>query len=127
MNIGAQSITIAQLWGVYEGIQLAWNLGIKKLLIEVDNKYVVQMMEHEVVRINGHSSLILAIHSLLSKEWQVHIKHVHHEENFTVDCLTGEAWNYSFGFHILDGPPNNLLHWLDYDAREITADRLVMV
>ena len=57
----------------------------------------------------------------------MHIKHVHREENFATGCLTGEAWNYSLGCYILDGPPDNLLHWLDYDAGGIVADRLIMV
>ena len=57
----------------------------------------------------------------------MHIKHIHREANFITDCLTGEAWNYSLGCHILDEPPDNLLHLLDYDTRGIAADKHIMV
>lgn len=37
MNIEICSITMAELWELYQGPSLAWNKGIRMLQIEVDN------------------------------------------------------------------------------------------
>ena len=37
MKIGESSVTMAKLWGLYQGLTLAWNAGIRRLLVEVDN------------------------------------------------------------------------------------------
>ncbi|KAH9671615.1 putative ribonuclease H protein [Citrus sinensis] len=37
MNIGHCTIIGAELWGLFQGLQLAWNIGIRQLLVEVDS------------------------------------------------------------------------------------------
>ena len=37
MNIGICSITIAELWGLYQGLILAWQMGIRLLVVEIDS------------------------------------------------------------------------------------------
>ena len=37
MMIGSCSVTVAELWGLYQGLQLAWNFGIRKLKVETDS------------------------------------------------------------------------------------------
>ena len=43
MKIGESSVTMAELWGLYQGLNLAWNVGIRRLLVEVDSSCVAQM------------------------------------------------------------------------------------
>lgn len=43
MKIGESSVTMAELWGLYQGLNLAWNVGIRRLLVEVDSRCVAQM------------------------------------------------------------------------------------
>ncbi|CAA0818851.1 Polynucleotidyl transferase- ribonuclease H-like superfamily protein [Striga hermonthica] len=37
MNIGYCLITRAELWGLFQGLLLAWDLGCRKVIVEVDN------------------------------------------------------------------------------------------
>ena len=37
INIGMCSITKAELWGMYHGLILAWNKGIRLLIVEADS------------------------------------------------------------------------------------------
>lgn len=37
LNIGCCSITIAELWGLYQGLLIAWEIGIRWILVEVDS------------------------------------------------------------------------------------------
>lgn len=39
MNISSTYITGAELWNLYQGLLQAWNLGIKKLQVDVDSRF----------------------------------------------------------------------------------------
>ena len=41
MNIGNCTILRAELWGLFQGLSLAWSIGVRKLHVECDNKLVV--------------------------------------------------------------------------------------
>lgn len=55
------SITGAELWGVYQGLTLAWNEGFKKVIVESDSLSVVRMIQKRELCTNAHSSLLEAI------------------------------------------------------------------
>ncbi|CAA0811235.1 Polynucleotidyl transferase- ribonuclease H-like superfamily protein [Striga hermonthica] len=42
VKLGACSIMAAELWGLYRGLALAWDLGFRQVEAEVDNKSVVK-------------------------------------------------------------------------------------
>ncbi|CAA0812513.1 DEAD-box ATP-dependent RNA helicase 51 [Striga hermonthica] len=44
LNVSLCTITEAELWGLFHGLRLAWALGAKKVLVEVDNSSVVAML-----------------------------------------------------------------------------------
>ena len=37
MNIRESSVLMAELWGLVQGLRIAWEAGIKRLLVEVDS------------------------------------------------------------------------------------------
>ncbi|KAH9786561.1 putative ribonuclease H protein [Citrus sinensis] len=41
LNIGESSVLMAELWGLYQGLRIAWDTGIKCLLVEVDSLCVI--------------------------------------------------------------------------------------
>lgn len=43
-NIGHDFALVAELWGALMGLQLAWDMGITHLILEVDNKNVVDII-----------------------------------------------------------------------------------
>ena len=69
MNIGESSVIMAELWGLYQGLSLAWNVGIRHLLVEVDSLCVTQMISQQVVVPNVFYALVVAIHDFLSRNW----------------------------------------------------------
>ena len=38
MHIGICSITAAELWGIFEGLTLAWDLGYRRIQLETDSR-----------------------------------------------------------------------------------------
>lgn len=49
MKVGESSVTMAEFWGLYQGLIFAGNAGIRRLLVEVDSLYVTQMISKLVV------------------------------------------------------------------------------
>ncbi|KAL4305413.1 hypothetical protein AHAS_Ahas16G0075800 [Arachis hypogaea] len=45
MNIGTCSAFKAELWGVFQGLKMAWDLGFKKAILETDFRAVLQTLQ----------------------------------------------------------------------------------
>ena len=81
MNIGVCSITMAELWGLCQGLVLPWNKGIRGLQVEVDSICVVKLLQPTNGRYNAASPLVYGILELLSRSWNVSVCHVFREAN----------------------------------------------
>ena len=68
MNIGFGSLTTAELWGLFQGHNIAWNCGIRYLIAEVDSQYVSQLISSTSLMPNAHFSLIIAIKELMNRQ-----------------------------------------------------------
>ena len=60
---------IAELWDLYQDLILAWDAGIKRLLVEVDSLCVTQMISKQVVVPNVFYALVVVVPELLSRNW----------------------------------------------------------
>ncbi|KAH9667242.1 putative ribonuclease H protein [Citrus sinensis] len=100
MNLGACSVTMAELWGLYQGLLLAWNKGIRWLCAEVDSCCVTQLVKNNMVNSNEFSPLIRAIQELIRRNWRVEITHVYREANFAADYLATLACSIPLGLHV---------------------------
>ena len=67
MNIGEYTVVMAELWGLYQGLLLAWHAGIKCLLVEVDSLCVAQMISKQVVVLNVSYALVVAVRDFLNR------------------------------------------------------------
>ncbi|KAH9699945.1 putative ribonuclease H protein [Citrus sinensis] len=67
MNLGTCSVTMAELWGLYQGLILAWNKGIRWLCVEVDSRCVTQLVKNNMVNSNEFSTLIRVIQELIRR------------------------------------------------------------
>ncbi|GAB4846229.1 hypothetical protein Ancab_025226, partial [Ancistrocladus abbreviatus] len=61
---------IVELWGILEGLNLAWDLGLQQVEPETDSQAVKTLLySHEGLQRN-ESSILMAIRKLLTIEWQ---------------------------------------------------------
>ena len=65
MHIGYCSVTVAELWGVYQGLIIAWDHGVRWLLVEVDSRCVVEMLNNLGEMTNEYSPLVTSIKELM--------------------------------------------------------------
>ncbi|KAG7594637.1 Ribonuclease H-like superfamily [Arabidopsis thaliana x Arabidopsis arenosa] len=108
LNIGRCTAPLAELWGVYYGLYIAWEKKITRLELEVDSQLVVGFLKTGVSEMHPLSFLVRLCHGFLSRDWIVRISHLCREANRLADGLANYAFSLPIGFHFFDAVPNDV-------------------
>ncbi|KAL9444513.1 hypothetical protein AB3S75_017659 [Citrus x aurantiifolia] len=125
MNIGECPVVMAELWGLYQGLLLAWDAGIKYLLVEVDSLCVAQMIFKQVVMPNVSYALVAAVRDLFNRNWQVSLSHIFREANSVADFMANMAHSLPHGIHLFTSPPVGSYSIILQDMIGVAKPRLV--
>lgn len=68
---GSCSFLNAELWGICLDLQLAWNLGARQVVIEVDSLLAVDLVSRCSAHVNNNFSLVDGIKHLMARDWIV--------------------------------------------------------
>ncbi|KAH9736450.1 putative ribonuclease H protein [Citrus sinensis] len=109
------------------GLILAWDTGIKRLLVEVDSLCVSHMISKQVVVPNAFYALVVAIRKLLSRNWQVSLTHIFREANSAADFKANMAHSVPHGLHLLTSPPVGIYSIILQDMFGVAQPRIVPV
>ena len=115
-NIGRCSAPLAELWGVYYALVIAWEKGISRLELEVDSTMVVEFLIKGIGDTHPLSFLVHLCYGFLTRDWLVRIVHVYREANHLADGLANLAFSLSFGFHKLDAASSDVVSLLREDV-----------
>ncbi|KAG7591719.1 Ribonuclease H-like superfamily [Arabidopsis thaliana x Arabidopsis arenosa] len=99
LNVGICSAPLAELWGVYYGLYIAWERKITRLELEVDSGLVVGFLTAGISDSHPLSFLVRLCYGFLSRDWIVCISHVYREANRLADGLANYAFSLPLGFH----------------------------
>ncbi|CAL1413666.1 unnamed protein product [Linum trigynum] len=115
VNLGGGTITRAELVGIEQGLKLAWDLGVRKVLVQSDSTTAIDLIE-AASQHNPHYRHIVEIRQWLSRDWQVKLEHIFREANHTADYLASLGHSLPVGLHVFDVPSSMLAHWLYFDS-----------
>ena len=118
---------MAELWGLYQSLIFAWDVGIKRLLVEVDILCITQMISKQMVVLNVFYALIVAVWELLSRNWQITITHIYHEANSAVDFMANMTYSAPLGLHVFSNPHVGIYSIISQDLFGITQPRFVPI
>ena len=62
--IGTCSITAVELWGIFKGLPLAWDLGYIKVQLKMDSSTAFKLLQQTAPRFHKNIQLVNAIHEL---------------------------------------------------------------
>ncbi|CAN1195923.1 Putative ribonuclease H protein At1g65750 [Linum perenne] len=127
MNIGYCSITRAELRGAIQGLRLAWDVGVRRVELQVDSMTVVQLIEPPNDPMHLHAMEVRDIRELLSRDWEVRVKHVYREANHAADHLAGSGFAFPLGIHSISPTDTNLVYFLRYDCFGISETRSIIM
>ena len=83
---------VAELWGLYEELKLAFSKGISCLEVHVDSKSMVDSIKGGKNGCVVGLRLIKGIQQLLAQEWTIKLVSIFKEANKCVDAIANEAW-----------------------------------
>ncbi|KAF7819384.1 Non-LTR retroelement reverse transcriptase [Senna tora] len=113
-NVGSCSITLTELWGVLSGLQVAWNRGFKKVIIETDCLNAKRLIYQNFEEGYCSAQLVDEIHKSIAQDWDVVVQHVFKEANFVADKIAQLGHYEDFGIRIIEQPPD-CIHKLLYE------------
>ncbi|XP_025704008.1 uncharacterized protein [Arachis hypogaea] len=126
-NLRTCSAFQAELWGVCYALKTAWDLGFKRVELEVDSRTVYEAIT-KGRRLNQHpNNLIRSINIWLKKQWSVEIRHTYKEGNQAADWLAKKSVKErDAGYCFIDSPFVDLRSILDADMRGASLPRCVI-
>ena len=89
------SVLMAELWGLYTGIKMAWEQGWQRVIFSLDSKTAVTLVQNGCNELHPCRPIIKAIQWFLAKDWMVRIEHCYREANRVADCLANFAHDLS--------------------------------
>ncbi|CAN0863350.1 Putative ribonuclease H protein At1g65750 [Linum grandiflorum] len=126
-NLRSCSITRAEMQAIVNGLQLAWNLGIRRIQVQSDSMTAISILAKDSELRHQHATLVIQFKELCSRQWEVTISHIYREANFAADYLANLGHSLPYGMHLFDSSDRGLSHWLHYDLFGISLTRFVRV
>lgn len=96
----------AELWGVVDCMEMAWNYGARRVIMEGDSNMVVKILNGANQSFMDKSNLIHKCRGLMSRNWEVKVVHAFREQNVVADGLAKYARLCNRGLAILDTSPS---------------------
>ncbi|CAN1811102.1 hypothetical protein LINPERHAP1_LOCUS26131, partial [Linum perenne] len=87
------------------GLARAWDLGIKKVILELE---VVSSIEGASTEDSRHGLIVHQIQQLRSWEWQVVVRHFYREANQVVGLFAHFGHSKALGTHFSISYPTNI-------------------
>nr|XP_025625612.1 uncharacterized protein LOC112717904 [Arachis hypogaea] len=85
-NLGNCHAFQAELWGVFHGLNMAWDLGMRRIIIETDSVEVYKEIS-KGRKTQNYNSLVREIQKLKDKSWEIKFMHTHRSGNASADHL----------------------------------------
>jgi L1 cell adhesion molecule like protein len=80
-GLGDCSIVISELWGILEGLRLAWRLGFLRVELRSDSLSGIKRLSGEESGISECWSVLKHTRRLLQMDWDVKVCHTYREVN----------------------------------------------
>ncbi|CAL1413418.1 unnamed protein product [Linum trigynum] len=125
-NLGSCSTILAELWGIYHGLGVAWQQGCRTLILETDSQMALQLIDKRTDPLHPHATLLAAIRRRIAQDWVVKLAHTYREGNRAADWLSKHSLVYPYGKYELTAPPQRIQHIIGDDCRGTTITRSIV-
>lgn len=116
VNIGITNNFNAKCWGLREGLRIARDLNIKKVVTEMDSEAVINLMREDQDHVDTWGTLLNDCKAIAASLEEVDYSHVLRDGNSCVDWLANYDQLMSWGTTILEQPLDGFVNLLQEDA-----------
>ncbi|PNY07114.1 ribonuclease H [Trifolium pratense] len=114
----AGNALLAKLCGILFGCQMARDMHLTHIILEIDSTNVINMINNRFTSIFYLQPLLHEVISLIHLPgWTIHVNHIHRETNSCVDALAFKGHDVGFTLVMLDSIPAYISTLLDKDLR----------
>lgn len=107
-SIGLATSVMTECWTLRDGLHLASQLGIQNIVVELDAKTNVDILQSNQKTNNSFSPILIDCRLLLINFPQSRVRHVFREANFCADALARGGVSQAEDFDVFDNPPSNV-------------------
>ncbi|KAF7823453.1 hypothetical protein G2W53_021597 [Senna tora] len=126
-SLGDCSILSAELWGMACDLEVAWELGFRRIILEADSLLAVTMLKQQVEGDHPCANLVLKILSLIEKDWEVKISHIFREGNRVADNIASRAFHIGAGIKTFQEQDEVLAELIHEDLHSLGMLRHIVV
>ncbi|KAF7813327.1 kunitz-type trypsin inhibitor-like 2 protein [Senna tora] len=118
-NLGKGNSLQAELWGIYFGLEIAWNENFRCVDVETDSVLALQLVSD--APLSGHPlhQIIAKIQELMRRSWDIRIRHVDRDRNSVADCLAKFAHSLNFVPQVYKDPLPICRNVYEMDLRKL--------
>ncbi|KAK3228798.1 hypothetical protein Dsin_000679 [Dipteronia sinensis] len=99
------SVFEAKLWGMFEGLIIAWNSGFRKVVVKTDSLSTVQLLTNDTSPNHPLFSLIQSCKRVVADDWSCIVQHMYKGGNMHIDGLAHMGHNMKIGLLFFEDPP----------------------
>ncbi|MED6171274.1 hypothetical protein PIB30_117389 [Stylosanthes scabra] len=103
-KLGNCQVFQAELWGMRHGLQMAWDLGVRRIIVETDSAEALDKLNSMELTSQSFNSLVREIHSLKNRPWEILFQHIKREGNQCANWLAKNSLRKNYGFNFIDNP-----------------------
>lgn len=97
----------AEIEGITIGLQICWELGLKKIVAESDASVVVEAINNMVYN-SGCNWGLEKICELLKRDWQIEVQHTYREGNRASNKMAKLRMKQAQGMTVWNTPPSEV-------------------
>ncbi|CAI0548391.1 unnamed protein product, partial [Linum tenue] len=109
------------------GLQLAWELGYRRVKVQLDSRCAVQILQRRHGDDDRHSAVTQCFLALLERDWEVSLSHVYREGNKCANYIASRGHMSPLGFQSFPVSDLTLVSWIMYDLQGPSDPRLVLI
>ncbi|CAN1729282.1 Putative ribonuclease H protein At1g65750 [Linum perenne] len=98
-NLGTCTITRAELRAAAIGLELAWEMQVRKVHLQTDSSTSVLAITNPQQEDSRHGHILQHIRQLMQRNWMVTVSHIYRERNRVADLLAHHGHSLSLGSH----------------------------
>ena len=122
-KIGTTNCLLAELWALKDGLSMARNMCVEKLIVNVDALEVVNLLSNTKATNRLTQPIVDACRTFLQAFQEVQLQHCYRETNKAADFLAKLRHSLSEPFVYYMTPPFGIMEVLSNDANAVLYNR----
>ncbi|CAL2264407.1 unnamed protein product [Prunus armeniaca] len=119
VNLGVGQVLEAELWGIYLGLKIVWDIGCSAVVLESDLATAVHLLNKNVEDLHPLATMLWGCQDYINKNWVCSIHHVYRECNIVADKLAELGSCLELGLSTFHDPPDSIRSFLSEDLLEV--------